>query len=222
MLLDQNEAKIVELLIDKGAIPDKANKEGATPLWNAVWQDCFVVVQTLLAAGVKMDIKVCGKDIECCSRFCYRTRYTPAQGVTESLLEVALRQADIDILMLLREAGFDLRNEMEILDKETRQYIYSYKCGDTFYQNIIDDWISTSQSPRSLESLCRAKLRKCLGYKIHSKVEQLGIPVPLKNGLLFKDIFPSQRRLDDRVDSEADEYGCLSETAADSDSGDKL
>ena len=59
--LDENEAKIVELLIDKGASPDRLNKEGASPLWNAVWQDCFEAVQTLLAASVKMDIRVCGK-----------------------------------------------------------------------------------------------------------------------------------------------------------------
>ena len=164
-----------------------------------------------------------GKDIECCSRFCHHSCYTPPEGITQSLLEVALKQADVDIIMLLREAGYDIRNEIEILNKETRHYAYSYKYGDTFYQKLIDDWIGLSNSPRRLESLCRAKVRKCLGYKIHSKVEKLDIPIPLKNGLLFKDIFPSQRRLDGRVDSEVDNYDqCLSEMAADSDSGDKL
>ena len=203
--LDKNEAKIVELLIDKGASPDRLNKEGASPLWNAVWQNCFEVVQTLLAAGVNMDIIICGKDIEC-EAFCFHSRYIPPNDVTESLLKVALRHADIDILKMLREAGYVIRNKSEILNKEARHYAYSYRYGDTFYQDLIDDWIGMSQSPQRLESLCRARVRKCLDYKIHSKIEQLDIPIPLKKGLLFKDILPSQRRLEDRVDTEVDDY----------------
>ena len=186
------QAQIVELLIDKGASPDKLNREGATPLWNAVWQDSFKVVQTLLAASVKTDIKLCGKDTEY-SRFDFYSLCTPPVGVTQSLLEVALKQADIDIIMLLREAGYGIRNETGILNKETR---HSYKHEDTSYQKLIDDWILTSQSPSRLGCLCRAKVRKCLGYKIHTKIEQLDIPKQFKTGLLFKNIFPSQRRVE--------------------------
>ena len=203
--LDENEAKIVALLIENGADPDIPNKEGATPLWYAVSQDCFEVVQTLLAAGVKMNIKICGKEPEI-PMFDFRGWYSPPEGVTQSLLEVALERADADIIKLLIEAGYDIQKETGMLNKESsRNNIYSYRYQDNMYQDLIDDWISSRESPRRLESLCRDKIRKCLGHKIHRKVEELDIPIPLKNGLLFKDVLPSQRRLDDRVDSEEED-----------------
>ena len=218
--LDENEARIVELLLEHGANPEIVNDEGATPLWYAVFQDCFEVVQTLLAASVEIDLQVCGKPN---ADIYYRYSWEP-RGSTGSLLEVALKKADIDIIMLLREAGYDIHKQMKILNKETSLYDNYYDentCGDSVYKNLIDDWIVTSQSPRTLESLCRAKVRKCLGYKIHKNIEQLDIPKQIKNSLLFRDILPSQRRLDSRIDTDAEDYdGCCSESAEDLEDGD--
>ena len=212
--LDENLAKISELLLGKGADPDIPNRYDITPLSFAVAADCFEVVQTLLAANVNMDIDNCGKDGGCSRYYCFRGSYLPNEGVPQSLLHVAFEQSDTDIFLLFRKAGYDITKETGIMEKYST-YCEDYRYEYNFYKALFNDWVRSSKSPGKLESLCAAKVRKSLGHKIHSKIEELDLAIPLKNNLLLKDVLPSQRRLARRVDREdEDSNQSGSETSA--------
>ena len=183
------------------------NKLDATPICLAVSSDLFKVVQTLLAASVKMDRKIDGIDRGYSKYCCNPGWHVPYKGVPKSLLDVALGQADTDILLLLRKAGYNIQKVLGILHKpgmlnKASTYFgkYENRYEDNFYQDLIADWVRSSQSPARLESLCGVTVRKCLGHKIHRKVEELDIPIPLKNSLLLKDVLPSKCRLDHGID----------------------
>ena len=184
MDVGDKEAIIVQLLLENGANPDSRNKEGVAPLWKAVDKNCFNVVQTLLAASAKMEIEKTGENPEdfVKARFCPKAK---------SLLDKAWECADEDILQLLREAGYDIHKEFAMLKKEFPHY-YRHFYKHNKYQNFFDDWISSTENPPKLEYLCRDRIRKCLGHKIHKKVEEIDLPEPLKHSLLLKHVLPSE------------------------------
>ncbi|KAF3283657.1 hypothetical protein TWF970_000835 [Orbilia oligospora] len=86
--------KIVELLLKNGAQPDLEDRHGRRPLWFAVEQGSAVMVQHLLAAGVK-------------TKFLYKN--TP--------LSFAVEIGDNTIAELLRKNGYqtDLLHENELI-----------------------------------------------------------------------------------------------------------
>ena len=170
----------VKLLIDYGAVADCLNDVGATPLWNAVYNNCTAVVRELLAADVRMEMCSVGRDgmasaIADSDHFYDEPR---------SPLYVALEKKNRDVVLLLKAAGYDIRKETWIQSEPMPHAELN--------AGLIIDWVESSRSPMSLEVLCKIKLRKNLASEpnrdIYSKVERLEIPQQLKNGLLLKDL----------------------------------
>lgn len=171
----------VKLLIDYGGDPNHHNGVGATPLWNAVHDNCTEVVYQFLVANVKMDTYSVGRDgkasaMEGSELFFYHE--------PRSTLYVALDKKNRDIVLLLKAAGYDIRKENWIESEPIPH--------EDLNAGLIIDWIASSKSPMSLETLCKIKLRKNLASEpnrdIYQKVERLEIPQHLKNCLLLKDL----------------------------------
>ena len=170
----------VRLLIEYGGDPNWRNKVGATPLWNAVYDNCTEVVREFLVADVKMETISVGRDGMASAmegpEYFYQHPRSP--------LYVALDRKNRDVVLLLKAAGYDIRKETWIESEPIPH--------ESLNAGLIIDWVASSKSPMSLETLCKMKLRKNLAsepnHDIYQKVERLEIPQHLKNCLLLKDL----------------------------------
>ena len=169
----------VRLLIEYGGDPNRCNGVGATPLWNAVYDDCTEVVREFLVADVKMETISFGRDGMASAiggpEYFYQHPRSP--------LYVALDNKNRDVVLLLKAAGYDIRKETWIESEPIPH--------ESLNAGLIIDWVASSKSPMSLETLCKMKLRKNLAsepnHDIYGKVERLEISQHLKNCLLLKE-----------------------------------
>ena len=170
----------VTLLIDYGADLNLRNRASATPLWNAVHQGASDVVHGLLDANVEMEVMGKGRDPQDADLNVTVEGFYYSQ--LRSPLYVALDKGYTDIVLLLKAAGYDIRKETWIQTEPIPN--------EDQYASFIVDWIVSSKSPMSLETLCKIKLRKNLAsepnHDIYDKVERLEIPLHLKDCLLLK------------------------------------
>ena len=98
--------------------------------------------------------------------------------VQMSPFQCALERGHCDIVKLLVASGCDL-------SKET--YLWTnVDVPDCLVLNLeLWVWIKEMLSePLSLKEMCRRKIRKILGYEIRSKLEETGLPGPIRAFLL--------------------------------------
>ena len=172
--------KDVRLLIEYGGDPNLRNDVNATPLWNAAYSGASEVVRELLVANVEMEVMSRGRDPMTFDIVGPDFFYPQAR----SPLYVALDKGHTDIVMLLKDAGYDIWKETWIQSETIPN--------QDLYAALVVDWIVASKSPDRLENLCKNKLRKYLasepGGDIYQKVERLKYPQLLKDCLLLKNL----------------------------------
>lgn len=164
----------VELLLDAGSDPNIPNREGLTPIWQAVYDgihypDRQRVIQLLVRSNCYLDMSCRGKLLFTSglnSVYCYETFMSP--------LEVALNSGYYDAAKMLLTAGCQIHKDLR----------YDTKVADVpeelaWFQNFLEN-------PQSLQHLCRLVIRKVLDKNIHDKVSQLPLPFKVKDFLLLQ------------------------------------
>ena len=165
----------VELLLDAGCDPNIPNREGLTPIWQAVYDgiqypDRQKIIQILVRYNCYLNMSCRGKLLFTSglnSVYCYETFMSP--------LEVALNSGYYDAAKTLLLAGCQIHKDLRY-DKAVSLVPEEL----AWFQNFLEN-------TQSLQHLCRLVIRKVLGTKIQMKISQLPLPCKVKNYLLLQD-----------------------------------
>lgn len=165
----------VKLLLKYGADPNLRNRLNTTPLWNAVYMKHKDVVKFLLTANVDLEVKSCG-----INQHAQTDNVVLLYPNEVSPFYVAVQRQLLDILLLLKTAGYNIYSE---------EWFYRGEFPDGVEDNpnlmaILKQFAST---PPRLITVCRNFLRKYFGNKLKERVNELEIPNNLKNYLLLQD-----------------------------------
>ena len=166
----------VELLLDAGCDPNIPNREGLTPIWQAVYDgvhypDRQKIIQTLVRYNCYLNMSCRGKLLFTSglnSVYCYETFMSP--------LEVALNSGYYDAAKTLLLAGCQIHKDLRY-DKAVSDVPEEL----TWFQSFLEN-------PQSLQHVCRLVIRKVLGTKIQAKVSQLPLPCKVKDYLLLQGV----------------------------------
>ena len=166
----------IELLLMAGANPNIPNKQGLTPIWQAVYDglhypDRIKIIQLLLYQNCYTDMSCRGKLLFTSgvdSVYCYENFLSP--------LEVALDSGYQHAAKMLVHAGCQVRSALR----------GDMKCSEvpaelTWFQNILEN-------PPSLKHKSRLVIRRILGETINDKVRHLPLPETLKDYVLLRDL----------------------------------
>ena len=163
----RNLIKSVQLLLQHNADPDIQDLDGNTALIEATYHNLTSVVQLLVQHNCDVNI-----------------RENNVISGHMSVLPVfyAIWNANPGMVMLFCQAGCKLEDIAEIHDyfKLNPSSKVSGVCFSRFASRKVAEI--------SLQSLCRIRIRKCLGLGIQVKTEQLTLPKRLKMFLQFKNL----------------------------------
>ena len=108
----------------------------------------------------------------------------------ETPLYVALINRDFDFARLIMAADFDIRNEMSlagVVDSEQSRNLWN--AINDLDPEIVMHWKKLLSNlrfnPRSLESLARSSVRKCIQSDFSTKICKLGLPTLIQDNLLY-------------------------------------
>lgn len=165
----------VELLLKHGANLNCKNRVGATPLWNAVYCGSLDTVKLLIKENVEMEGSSVGIDQHHQSdnvRFIYEAPKSP--------LWVAVDRCHYDIAVVLASSGYDIQKEEWLVNSNFPEHFEN--------ESVHNALVEICHNPFSLIKLCRGFIRKQLALGIHKKVEQLDIPVTLRDYLTLSEL----------------------------------
>jgi len=186
LYVNQFSIECLELLLERGVDPNISNSVGATPLWNAVYMNRKKTVKMLLKANVVMEVPSVG--ISVCSRTRIKPSWRNIYATPQTPLWVAFKRDFIEIALMLFAAGYDVHKETWIYqDNFPRVFFvaaYSHLPGVKLKSTVLQ----ASQNPAKLKALCRKTLRRLLGVKLMSVVQNLDIPITFKNYLTLADM----------------------------------
>lgn len=166
----------IELLLQYGADPNIHNRDGLTPIWQAIYDgihypDRIKIVELLLYENAYLNLSCRGKLLFTSgldSVYSYETFMSP--------LEVALDSGFYQAARLLILGGCAIQPDL-------RRDIQAPNCPADLM------WLQeTLAYPSPLEHQCRLVLRRILGQSLRHKVQFLPLPEKLKDYILFHDI----------------------------------
>ena len=163
----------IELLLEAGSDPNIPNREGLTPIWQAVYDgvhypDRQQIIQLLVRTNCYLNMSCRGKLLFTSglnSVYCYETFMSP--------LEVALNSGYYDAAKMLVMAGCKIRQDLRY-DKQVTDVPEEL----AWLQNVLEN-------PTSLQHQCRLVIRKILGDEIQPKVHRLPLPYKVKSYILL-------------------------------------
>ena len=176
----------VRMLLEAGANPELCNRVNASALWNAVYSGHTEVVKQLLLENVKMEVCSTGRDPSPSDEDVY------FYDVPKSPIFVAVDRDRSDIAMMLLAAGYNVQKEKWLLEEAVSERD----------EKLVSALTKYSQSPLSLEMICRTLIRCHMGCcrNISEKVDQLDIPRSMKEFLKLKHLdSEAQSLLNDKV-----------------------
>ena len=161
----------VALLLNAGADADIANRDGLTPLWQAVcvgMQERVQVVRVLLQHNCRLDTACRGSLLFTSGLdkvYCYESCLSP--------LEVALNCGHYQLARILVLAGCRVQAHMHY-DSALAQL--------QWYRDLVCN-------PSSLQHKCRLVIRNRLGRAVQANTRRLPLPDSMKCYLLLQDLF---------------------------------
>ena len=151
----------VELMLKLGASPDMDSKLGTTPLWAAVKNWDLDLVSLLIWAN-------CNLNVSSLELFIYR----PITAV-----QLALQKGCFGVAKMLLYSGAKM--ELHWLRSSSRPAPLKRS---PIMQTWLEQWLTT---PLSLRSLCRRRIRRCIGVNPAPRFSKWIFPQQLKDYILL-------------------------------------
>jgi ankyrin repeat protein len=174
--VEEQSVSAVRVLLQMGADANLKDVCNATPLWHAVYWNKESMIKELLFANV---------ELECSAREdAFRIGLpwfdNPIQENTDcaqrSTMYIAVKKNFAHTVQLLLEAGYKL--ERENMDELTAQA----------KEDTKDLIIHYSSQPKTLFSITRSLIRRWTGRYIHKLLEDIELPLRVKDCLLLRDL----------------------------------
>ena len=167
----------VEFLLFSNADVNIPNRDGLTPLWQAIYdgihyRDRMRIIRILLQENCYLEMTCRGRLLFTSgvdTVYCYENVLSP--------FEVAMDSGYYKAAKILMLAGCQVKPEMRYDDHAS-----DIPAELRWFQNLV-------RNPVSLKHQCRLVLRRILGQSIQSKARRLPLPEQLKFYVLLDDLF---------------------------------
>ena len=169
----KNYTVIIEQLLSTGKVKHVYNYHGELAIFDAVANQKMDTMKLFLIYNYDIDIPA-------------KLEYDGTGGKT--LVKIALEKGHYELLKLLATLGFII-NFAPLQSQETAGSSRQMAAVDAEHACTMQRFIAEVQLVRSLKQLCRRVIRKHLGFKVSDKVQQILLPVTLKEYILLKDIY---------------------------------
>lgn len=181
-------AHIVQLLVERGCDINQLNIDGLTPLQVATTEDNFSAAQRLLQLGCDPDAHAKVTKLQKC---CLVNEDAHPHFALEPLFN-ALSHRNMDLMRILlccyHETPYRVVKLLKTVLKSSRELAAHYDM--SMKQELVSIFNSLSQ-PKSLQDICRSRIRVCVGFPVEVKVCTLPLAEKQKEYVCMHDVFDS-------------------------------
>ncbi len=179
----KNYSVIIEQLLTTGKVKHVYNYHGELAIFDAVANQKMDTMKLFLLYNYDIDIPA-------------KLEYDGTGGKT--LVKISLEKGHYELLKLLATLGFIINFAPPPVPDNNLGPLAQILASPPPRQAPVLDaeqsltmqrFIAEVQLVRSLKQLCRRVIRKHVGFKINEKVQQILLPVTLKEYILLKDIY---------------------------------